>query len=574
MGLFRTKAKTPNESYETDPLSEKKKKFRLFKSRGGNVDTSKNKPSTNPAASPSNQTLKTLVTETPNVISEVTNPQLDQGDPCPIDENGFPIDDSDLPTDIPKSISAWAPNGVLSDLGLEEQRDDMTIDGQDIDADSLGSPISKFRKSQMMAAEKAQSTIPLEPFDSMLEPQGVDIHNPPSIRYLSYYVAALSAQSSPDSSLRSLFSISEHSSSHKDRVTMVHWKPKKREDSDEFSPMPLVPALLDFLKRCKRDTSEQYLAMLVLNNISIPNENKRCIALDCDGVKILSRLLCQDPGCHLLVIILVNLTFCEAKVRRDLLVGAEKHDVKDDGAIQNSIRNGDDTQLVEALAYVLLLASLSDEQLATLPPIPVENLDDDAPSPRKLLSVLSSNLQRMEMFSNDSFKPNACDPLLTADGGFAETARWSLCALKNLTRPDKLASYSLRSSHAFLDNDGVSVAAHALVNSGVVPLLLRVIRTGGTFEQDPTEVGGDKSQINNIPDWPLNSPQDAALYTLLYMASVPETRETLRDEYDCASEMLQLTECGKFDDDPESENALNLGLQSMKAVSIHTIFLS
>ena len=37
----------------------------------------------------------------------------------------------------------------------------------------------------------------------------------------------------------------------------------------------LVPALLGFLRRCERGSSEQYLALLVLNNISIPSDNKR-----------------------------------------------------------------------------------------------------------------------------------------------------------------------------------------------------------------------------------------------------------------------------------------------------------
>ena len=40
----------------------------------------------------------------------------------------------------------------------------------------------------------------------------------------------------------------------------------------------LVPVLLDFLRRCERSSPEQYLALLVLNNISIPSENKRVSA--------------------------------------------------------------------------------------------------------------------------------------------------------------------------------------------------------------------------------------------------------------------------------------------------------
>jgi hypothetical protein len=297
MGLFKTKNKSPNESYETPPVSDGKqrKRFQLFKGKGG---TTSNTPATdkpsNPASSPSNLTLKTLTSETPKPKPAR---ERQSGDPCPIDENGFPIEESDLPAGIPKSISAWAPNGVLSDLGLEEQRcdDDMTRDGDiDIDGDSLGSPISKFQKSRMIEAEKSQSNAPLDPVDGSREPPGVNIHSPPSIQYLSYYISALSSESSPDPSaeppsraLRSLFSLSEHASSHQDRVAMVHWKSSSKEE--ETSPMPLVPALLDFLGRCKRDTSEQYLAMLVLNNVSIPHENKRRIALDFGGVKTLGR---------------------------------------------------------------------------------------------------------------------------------------------------------------------------------------------------------------------------------------------------------------------------------------------
>ena len=37
----------------------------------------------------------------------------------------------------------------------------------------------------------------------------------------------------------------------------------------------LVPTLLSFLQRCKNGSSEQYLVLLVLNNISIPSANKK-----------------------------------------------------------------------------------------------------------------------------------------------------------------------------------------------------------------------------------------------------------------------------------------------------------
>lgn len=63
----------------------------------------------------------------------------------------------------------------------------------------------------------------------------------------------------PARALRMLFSLSEHPSDN--RTAMV--------DSD------LVPTLLMFLQSSERGSSEQYLTLLVLNNISIPAPNKR-----------------------------------------------------------------------------------------------------------------------------------------------------------------------------------------------------------------------------------------------------------------------------------------------------------
>jgi hypothetical protein len=565
MGLFKTKSKAQDESYETPEAPEKKHKkkgFAIFKGKGGKGAAASTKPG-NTTSSPSNQTLKTLelTTETP--------PPKTKCQPAPqtlIDESGFPIEDVDLPADIPKTISTWAPNGVLSDLGLEDQRcdEDMTRDGQD-DADSLGSPISKFQKSQMIQDHTTESNFPLDPVDSTREPPGVDIHNPPSIRYLSYYITSLSAESSPDPSseppsraLRSLFSLSEHASSHKDRVAMVQWK-----SQNEGDPSSLVPALLDFLSRCQRDTSEQYLAMLVLNNISIPHENKRCIALDYGGVKTLGRLLCQDPGCHLLVIILVNLTFCEANVRRDLFTKEA------------------DAHLVEALAYTLFLASLSNEQLATLPPIPLADKDGNANSPKQLLSILTTNLEDLGLHPSIQYGPDVDAPSLTFDdGAFSETARWSLCALKNLTRPDKLAPFKSVSG----DNRD-AVAALSLLDAGVVPLLLRIVRfnvDSVAFKQDPQEVGIGGEEAQSTPFWSMNSAQDAALYALMHLASVPEVRHTLMNDYGCSYELSKIVASGKSNEkldaliveldanDPDADNVAQLGLQSMKAVSFAT----
>jgi hypothetical protein len=66
----------------------------------------------------------------------------------------------------------------------------------------------------------------------------------------------------PARALRMLFSLSEHAD-NSNRTHMV------------TVATQLVPILLEYLQQCARGSSEQYLALLVLNNISIPSPNKR-----------------------------------------------------------------------------------------------------------------------------------------------------------------------------------------------------------------------------------------------------------------------------------------------------------
>lgn len=80
----------------------------------------------------------------------------------------------------------------------------------------------------------------------------------------------------------------------------------------------MVPVLLDFLKECEFGSSEQYLTLLVLNNLSIPRPNKRLIAIEYGGASTLANMLCKDVSCHLMSIILVNLSFSDSELRRDL----------------------------------------------------------------------------------------------------------------------------------------------------------------------------------------------------------------------------------------------------------------
>eukprot|EP00984_Skeletonema_dohrnii_P002431 scaffold836_cov77-Skeletonema_dohrnii-CCMP3373.AAC.5 len=192
----------------------------------------------------------------------------------------------------------------------------------------------------------------------------------PSIQFLPEYVAALTEVHSPDTSadlpsraLRALFSLSEHKESHGVRVAMVRdgvvdkqqqqagggtgGNNKNNNINNQKSAGTLIPALLTFLQRCPKDSSEQYLTLLVLNNLSIPMENKCLVALECGAANVLGRMLLEDVGCHLLVIIIVNLTFCDVHVRKSLLLGEGEGGGEDgDGEVQ----------LIDCLAYALMVS--------------------------------------------------------------------------------------------------------------------------------------------------------------------------------------------------------------------------
>lgn len=84
----------------------------------------------------------------------------------------------------------------------------------------------------------------------------------PTLDHVPQFIQDIQTNESGDKAaraLRMLFSLSEHPSDN--RTMMV--------DSD------LVPTLLMFLQSSERGSSEQYLTLLVLNNISIPAQNKR-----------------------------------------------------------------------------------------------------------------------------------------------------------------------------------------------------------------------------------------------------------------------------------------------------------
>lgn len=308
----------------------------------------------------------------------------------------------------------------------------------------------------------------------------------------------------PARALRMLFSLSE-SSETDNRIEMVR-------DAQGL----LVPELLDFLKRCERGSSEQYLALLVLNNISIPSQNKRCIALDCGGAQVLARLLCLDPSCHLMAIILVNLTFCDADLRKELVLKSN-------------------IELIESLSFALRVASFTQEEYDIRQPLSVPN-EHEQYTPRDLLDFV---VQEDPNFDNDG--------LLNPSGMlYPETARWCLSALKNLSRPCK-----------------DSPAAQVLVKSGIVSHILRFVSIGEPIEAD--------DYLNVPTTWQSNSMQDAALFVIMNLAAMKLSREHVI-ELNGVDTLTRITEYNKQHRreaaGDSSDEQKQLEFQCLKAVSL------
>ena len=163
------------------------------------------------------------------------------------------------------------------------------------------------------------------------------------------------------------------------------------------------------------------------------------IAIEHGGAQLLSRLLCVDPTCHLMAIIIVNLSFADSELRRELVVQSSS------------------IQLVDALSYALLLSTLHPDEHESRPSLielERKEIKEVNLSPRKLLAAAMTEDQRRTA-------SGICKPFDPRNLAFPETARWSLCALKNLTRSSK-----------------DPLAAHALISSGVLPLILNFVAKG------------------------------------------------------------------------------------------------
>ncbi|KAL7541515.1 hypothetical protein ACHAXR_012564 [Thalassiosira sp. AJA248-18] len=641
MGLFKTKKQSsspspapPQEDSEGNNGVQKKKKKFPFLRQGkqhqhqvlADVDDSKtNNNNLHPA--------KGNATDYQQLQQRDSHPEIHEEEEC-----------EDL-GDIPRSISTPSrDDGMMlprlpstpKEGGGDDERGGDGVEEEE--EDSIGSPCETMFKNQKQSATAAAAAggantqedtkaAAAKRTKTIANLTSILSNSTPSLDHLHHYISALSPSISPDPSgdlpsraLRCLFTLSEHSSHKAQRIAMVKGVASIANGGDDVATPPtktsLIPTLLTFLARCPRDSSEQYLSLLVLNNLSIPTENKRPIALEYGGAKILGRLLCHDPGCHLLVIILVNLTFGDGGLNRDLLcmsgtsvrrtqihgvvVGSDEEEEEEEvealspGVVKakNFFSCGGDVQLVDSLGYALLvregltfcsivayLASLTTEQLNNLGPIPLTSSEEDGSipyNPRKLLSTLFSMLgtklgiryrkkssTTTTLFVGVSEEDDASTnndyelPLLALenedDCPFPETARWCLGALKNLTRPEKLSRTSciLGDTASNMDEEEVAgvtatttdasaIATQAILDANILPLLLRILKN----KQE------SKTTSGCYYNWTSNSAQDAALYTLMHMTSVPQVRRVLREEYgDCVDVLVSILNYGKVIDE-------------------------
>ena len=246
-----------------------------------------------------------------------------------------------------------------------------------------------------------------------------------------------------------------------------------------------------------------------------------------------------------MAIILVNLTFADADLRKELVASETGFEV------------------VEALAFALRVASLTKEEYeARQPFIEDPNVYEEeagscvlavgerGESPKqRLVNLMAADRRlrttRLELDhgpqKRGSVKPvtQYVSPPQLADAKmqlFPESARWCLTALKNLTRPSK-----------------DSAAANTLVLSGIIPLILEYIcisarRIGeeGKRQLPSQGAGGSLSsselsaqlsdplghcvEFTNAPcTWDSNSMQDAALFVVLNLATNPTSRDYVKE---------------------------------------------
>lgn len=282
----------------------------------------------------------------------------------------------------------------------------------------------------------------------------------------------------------------------------------------------LIPCLVRFLKQCCKEQEcnrhnyvqystklqfpkqqpQLYLALLVLNNLSIPVANKRSIALE--STSIVSHLMVDDPSCHLTVIVFVNWIVQDAALRRELVTTFP--------------------DLVAALVTMLRAASLTT-------PVYIQQY------------ALASAAERVAVLVSH----NEGSMIDLSDVVFPDTMRWCLTALHHLTRP-----------HHHGREAGTSVlATPQLVNTGLVPFLLQCIRVNDALVESEWKVQSTPdaalSCLLNLSTDPVSRPSvacESLIAIVKYFRDMP-TKDGIA-HLQCFKARIALTYIGCVNDVP------------------------
>ena len=237
-----------------------------------------------------------------------------------------------------------------------------------------------------------------------------------------------------------------------------------------------------------------------------------------------------------MAIILVNLTFADAALRKEM------------------VDRNCDIQLIESLCYTLKVSSMTKEEYEARHPFQVAD-EKGAYSPKDMLDDL--------MAEDHSLRPALVDldcnfpPLQNIDPSrqhYPETSRWCLSALKNLTRPQK-----------------ESISWTGFISAGIVPVVFRFVKVGTPYNENIRSSQSSSSETpppsepycNSPFTWALNSTQDAALYVILNLAATADLREHIKD----IDGVKILSLIADFNDEVSPDEAAQMKLQCLKAVS-------
>jgi hypothetical protein len=251
---------------------------------------------------------------------------------------------------------------------------------------------------------------------------------------------------------------------------------------------------------------------------------------------LLARLLVEDPSCHLLAIVLVNLTLTSGDMIRDLLAP-----VTDDNETKAA-------ELVESLSIALRLASLTrneyEARIAVVEDCNVEETNIVA----HRLALLMAEDQRLRLEQTDHHKFPAMTMTQPSQHLFPETTKWCLLALRNLTRPSTN-----------------SEAAHILIRSSILSLILQFI-----VIVDPSSCSAAGTSIVNAPSsWYSNSIQDTALSIVMNLSACSSSREYMSDTstIKTLSDIVEFPNLLSSDCDMGDGEQRQMRFQCLKAVS-------